>query len=134
MFPYESCCLGSINLNEHIVDNDIDWPKFKETAEIGSQMLLSINKYSEYPVDECYKQNYKMNRIGLGLMGFADALMKMHIKYDSDETLELIDKITGCMFDVAKKKAPTSASVLSVAPTGSLSILASCNDIILPCS
>ena len=127
-----NCCLGSINLNEHIVDNDIDWSKFEETAEIGSQMLLSINKYSEYPVDECYKQNYKMNRIGLGLMGFADALMKMHIKYDSDETLELIDKITGCMFDVAKKKAPTSASVLSIAPTGSLSILSSCSPSIEP--
>jgi len=132
MFPYESCCLGSINLNEHIVDNDIDWPKFKETAEIGSQMLLSINKYSEYPVDECYKQNYKMNRIGLGLMGFADALMKMHIKYDSDETLELVDKITECMLAVAKKKAPTSASVLSVAPTGSISILGSCSPSIEP--
>ena len=127
-----NCCLGSINLNEHIVDNDIDWTKFKETAEIGSQMLLSINKYSEYPVDECYKQNYKMNRIGLGLMGFADALMKMHIKYDSDETLELIDKITKCMYGVAKKKAPSSASVLSIAPTGSLSILASCSPSIEP--
>ena len=132
LLPYESCCLGSVNLNSHVVDNDLDFNLLKDTIKIGTKFLLSINKYSEYPVDECYKAAYKTNRIGLGLMGLSDALMNMHILYDSDETLKLIDKIGELMLREAKKIAITSTSVLSIAPTGSISILAGCSNGIEP--
>ena len=132
LLPYESCCLGSINLDEHIEKDDINFDKFKNTIQIATKFLISMNKYSEYPVDECYKMAAKTNRIGLGLMGFADALIKMSIKYDSEETLKIIDKIGKLMYTEAKKIAYMSASVLSIAPTGSLSILADCSPSIEP--
>jgi ribonucleoside-diphosphate reductase alpha chain len=132
LLPYESCCLGSMNLNEHVVNGELDYDGIKNTIELGTQMLLNVNRINEFPVPECYKMQYKTNRIGVGIMGFADALVKLHIKYDSEETLQLIDKIGELMQDTAKKIAPTSASVLTIAPTGSLSIIASCSPSIEP--
>ena len=127
LLPFENCCLGSINLNELVEKNEFNWDEFKRITEIGTKFLLAIKKYEEFPIDELYKMNWKTNRIGLGIMGFSDALIKMHIKYDSDDALRFIDKLGKCMKPVAKQNAPNSASVLSIAPTGSLSILASCS-------
>lgn len=132
LLPWESCCLGSMNLNEHVIDGDLDYDGIKNTIELGTKMLLNVNRINEFPVPECYMMQYKTNRIGVGIMGFADALVKLHIKYDSEETLQLIDKIGKLMKDTAKRIAPTSASVLSIAPTGSLSIIASCSPSIEP--
>lgn len=129
---WENCCLGSVNLNEHIEDNDINWDKFKETIQIGARFLLAIKKLNEFPIDKLYIMNAKTQRIGLGLMGYADALLKMHIKYDSNDALKLIGKIGSVMKEEAKIAAPQSAAVLSIAPTGSLSILASCSPSIEP--
>lgn len=129
---WENCCLGSVNLNEHIEDNDINWDKFKETIQIGARFLLAIKKLNEFPIDKLYIMNAKTQRIGLGLMGYADALLKMHIKYDSNDALKLIGKIGSVMREEAKIAAPQSAAVLSIAPTGSLSILASCSPSIEP--
>ena len=127
LLPFENCCLGSINLNELVEKNEFNWDEFKRVVEIGTKFLLAIKKYEEFPIDELYKMNWKTNRIGLGVMGFSDALVKMHIKYDSEEALHFIDKLGKCMKPIAKRFAPNSASVLSIAPTGSLSILASCS-------
>lgn len=129
----ESCCLGSINLNEHITkDGDLDMDKLLETVEIGVKFLLQVNKYTEFPFPELYTMNSRTNRIGLGVMGFADMLIGMSVMYDSNETLKLVDKILKPMLINAKKIAHNSASVLSIAPTGSLSILASCSPGIEP--
>ncbi|OYT63020.1 ribonucleoside reductase class II, partial [Methanosarcinales archaeon ex4484_138] len=132
LLPYESCCLGSVNLNEHVVNGDLDYDAIKETVALGAKMLLSVNKLNEFPITECYKMQYKTNRIGVGVMGFADALVKLHIKYDSEETLQVIDRLGRLIRDTAREIAPTSASVLSIAPTGSLSIIAGCSPSIEP--
>ena len=133
LLPYESCCLGSINLNEHFTsDGEFDMDRFKSTAEIGTRFLLRMNEKCEFPFEELTLMSKKTNRVGLGVMGFADTLIKLHIKYDSPETLEFIDKLGDAMKSIAQRVAIRSASVLSIAPTGSLSILAGCSHGIEP--
>jgi len=132
LFPYESCCLGSINLSKLVEKNEFNYDLFKELVKLGTHFLLAVNKITEFPIQECYIAQAKYNRIGLGVMGFADALMKMHIYYDSDEALKFIDKIAPIMKQISRKIATQSVSTLSIAPTGSLSILASCSPSIEP--
>jgi ribonucleoside-diphosphate reductase alpha chain len=131
LHPYESCCLGSINLSHMVKDNSLDTDKLNQTIETGTYFLMATNKLCQFPIDECYIAQAKYLRIGVGIMGFADMLIQMNIKYDSQETLDVIDKI-GKLLQRTHKLAPQSASTLSIAPTGSLSILANCSSGIEP--
>jgi ribonucleoside-diphosphate reductase alpha chain len=129
----ESCCLGSINLSHCVTkEGDLDKPKFQRLVKLGSQFLLDVNKKAVFPVEGCYKAQFRYNRIGLGIMGFADMLIKMKILYDSKEALKVIDDIGEMLKTGAKAIAPASASTLSIAPTGSLSIMANCSPSIEP--
>ena len=131
LFPYESCCLGSINLSNCVKDNDLDLEKLDYLIEKGTNFLMGMNKSSEFPIRECYDAQNKYFRIGLGVMGYADMLIKMHIKYDSGEAMKIIDKI-GKHLQRASKYAHLSVATLSIAPTGSLSIIANCSSSIEP--
>ena len=132
LLPYESCCLGSINLSNFVTkDGEFDRERFSDVVRIGTKFLMGMNKICEFPIDECYIAQAKYLRVGLGVMGFADMLMKMGIMYDSEDTLKLIDTI-GEIMQESKKYAPQSVATLSIAPTGSLSILANCSSGIEP--
>ena len=131
LFPYESCCLGSINLSNCVKDNDLDRDKIEFLVNRGTNFLMGMNKSTRYPIKECYEAQERFFRIGLGVMGFADMLMKMHVAYDSGEALKIIDKL-GRMLQKAAKYAPISTATLSIAPTGSLSIIAGCSSGIEP--
>lgn len=131
LFAYESCCLGSINLANFVNKEEFDSERFSEMVRIGTKFLMAMNKISEFPISECYIAQAKYQRMGLGVMGFADMLMKMGIMYDSIATLNLIEKI-GKIMQESKKYAPQSIAHLSIAPTGSLSILANCSSGIEP--
>jgi len=132
LFPYESCCLGSINLSHCVTsDSGLDTAKLEYLIEKGTYFLMGMNKSSKFPIPECYEAQERYFRLGLGVMGYADMLMKMHIKYDSVEALKVIDKI-GRRLQKAEKYAPISTATLSIAPTGSLSILANCSSGIEP--
>ena len=131
LFPYESCCLGSINLSKCVKDNDLDIDKLEHLIEYSTNFLMGMNKSSQFPIPECYEAQNKYFRIGLGVMGFADMLMNMHVLYDSAEALKTIDKV-GRRLQKASKIAPLSIATLSIAPTGSLSIMADCSSGIEP--
>ncbi len=132
LLPYESCCLGSINLANFVTkDKEFDKKRFSDVVRIGTKFLMAMNKICEFPIDECYIAQGKYLRVGLGIMGYADMLMKMGIMYDSQKALDIID-IIGPIMQESKKYAPQSVATLSIAPTGSLSILAGCSSGIEP--
>ena len=132
LFPYESCCLGSINLSNCVTsDGDLDKDKLKDMVYFGTLFLIGMNKATQFSIKECYTAQERYFRLGLGVMGYADMLMKMHILYDSAEALSTIDKI-GKIMKLSAKFSPISVATRSIAPTGSLSILANCSSGIEP--
>jgi ribonucleoside-diphosphate reductase alpha chain len=133
LFPFESCCLGSINLSNCVTNGGFDFDKFDYLIEKGTFFLMGLNKSTRYlpEISQCYEMQNRFFRIGLGVMGFADMLMKLHILYDSAEALKMIDKL-GKRMQRASKYAPLSVATLSIAPTGTLSILANCSNGIEP--
>ncbi len=86
------CNLGSINLVEHITNKELDLEKLKETVTIAIRMLDNVIDLNFYPVPEAKKSNLKHRPIGLGIMGFQDALYKLDINIESPQALEFSDE------------------------------------------
>jgi ribonucleoside-diphosphate reductase alpha chain len=157
LLPNESCCLGSINLSKFVKNGSVDWKHLKEVIEISVRFLddvIDINKYPTQDIEEKTKSNRK---IGLGVMGFADMLIKLGIPYDSTESENLAEKIMqfltrrarkesallavsrgsfpnfeGSIWAVKGFKEMRNATVTSIAPTGTTSIIAGCSSGIEP--
>ncbi len=152
LLSYEACNLGSVNLAEHIKDKDIDWFKLKETVTIGVRLLDNVVTICKYPlekVDQVVKGNRK---IGLGVMGWADLLVKLGIPYNSKAAFVLAEKtmkfisdtaretsvqiaekkgsfpnFKGSIWEKRKYKAFRNATLTTIAPTGSISMVANCS-------
>lgn len=159
MIPYNSCCLGSINLSRFVRitrrGTRIDWDRLRNVVHTAVRFLDNIidaNRYI-YPEIETMTKGNRM--VGLGVMGWADTLILMGVRYDSDSSIELARSIMKFINDeavcaskeLAKEKGsfpnkPKSvfkdepymrnATVTSIAPTGSLSIIAGCSQSIEP--
>ena len=157
LHDYEACNLGSINLSNFFnteLKDQFDWDRFEENIKIGVRFLddvIDVNIYPLKEIDEMAKSN---RRIGLGVMGFADLLIKMKIKYDTNEARKIGGKIV--MFlkkeavaasqklaqergnfpniekSIYKDKKMRNAAVLTIAPTGTISRIAGCSSSIEP--
>jgi len=94
---YGNCCLGSINLSEFVTGDghDIDWSELEETVELAVRFLDDVIEVNTFPmgVPKLRETNLKTRRIGLGVMGFADMLIKRGIPYDSPSGLELAEQV-----------------------------------------
>ncbi len=86
------CNLGSINLVQHINDQGLDHEKLKRTIKTAIRMLDNVIDINFYPVPQARKSNLKHRPIGMGLMGFQDALYKLRIPYSSDEAVKFADE------------------------------------------
>ncbi len=146
--PYESCNLGSINLERHtMVDSRgetvIDWEKLARSVYLGVRFLDNVVDANRFPIKELSEINQGARRIGLGIMGFARLLMLLGIAYDSEEGLEMAEKVMAFIREEAEKTSLDLAKVhgtypffegigspkrnshlLTIAPTGTISMIA----------
>jgi ribonucleoside-diphosphate reductase alpha chain len=129
---YGACCLGSINISKFVEKDNFNFDKFQRSVKMGARALLNMNTISFYPLPQIRKQMEDLNPIGLGIMGFADTLIMLGIRYDSKEALDFIKQLSVPYIQGTEDVAPDSFYKRIIAPTGSLSILADCSSGVEP--
>jgi ribonucleoside-diphosphate reductase alpha chain len=86
------CNLGSVNLAQHITDGELDSEKLADTVKTAIRMLDNVIDINFYPTEEAKRSNLQHRPIGLGLMGFQDALFQLRLPFESPEALDLADR------------------------------------------
>ena len=146
--PYESCNLGSINLEKHVNTDSagkacIDWNLLADSVQASVKFLNNVVDTNKFPAEKLSEINQGARRIGLGIMGFARLLMLLGIAYDSEEGLETAEKVMAFIreeaektsLDLAKLHGPypyfegigspkRNSHLLTIAPTGTISMIA----------
>lgn len=157
LLPYESCNLGSLNLGEYLVNEVFDWESFRKDIHTAVRFLDNVIDQNFYPVEECRKITLKNRKIGLGVMGFADLLLGLGLPYGSVEAVKMGEQVMSFLDHEAKKASMMlatkrgafpnwkgslwqrlgypplrNATVSTVAPTGTISIIAGASSGIEP--
>jgi len=170
LLPYDVCNLGSINVGYFVKDGVIDWDHMRQVIHLSTHFLENVIDANNYPLVEIDELSKRIRRIGLGVMGMADLLVRLGIPYDSEEGVEMGRKIMKYVDDEAKVESERLAmqrgvfyeweksiwgldgtcarnelgerirpmkrlrncNVTTVAPTGTISIIAGCSSGIEP--
>jgi len=137
--PYVSCNLGSIDLSRFVTDGEIDWSTLGETTRTATRFLDGSVSAAYWPVEKIREKTHRYRNMGIGVMGWADMLILLGIPYDSDEAVALGEQVMKFINDTADDESKSlgggtrkNTTVTSIAPTGSISILASCSSGIEP--
>jgi len=93
LLPYESCVLGSINLAAILNNDSIDWELLKDTTKVAVRFLDNVIEINKYPFSAIKEHTMITRKIGLGIMGFADMLIKLGVPYTSDEAVKIAKEI-----------------------------------------
>lgn len=166
LLPYEACNLGSINLSLFVkpdaplsatLSDMIDWEEMKRVTKLAVRFLDNVIDACDYPLDAITEMVGTNRKIGLGVMGWADLLFRLNVAYDSQEALDLAEKVMGFIDaqskaasrELAEERGPfpsysgstyaaksegpyRNATTTTIAPTGTLSIIAGCSSGIEP--
>jgi ribonucleoside-diphosphate reductase alpha chain len=153
LLPYEACNLGSLVLNKFVKNGNIDWKRMEEVVRIGVRFLDNTITVSHHLLPQIEKMvKFGNRKIGIGVMGWADMLVEMNIPYNSEEALQLAEEVMsfiqekghdesqklgeqrgdfgnfkGSKWDQIGRKHMRNATVTTIAPNGTTSLLADCN-------
>jgi ribonucleoside-diphosphate reductase alpha chain len=158
LLPYESCNLGSINLSRMVAEDrrgtTLDYPRLARTVCMAVHFLDNVVDVNHYPVPEIESITRGNRKIGLGVMGWADALLGLGIAYGSEKAIALAGKVMGFIqrtahrasSELARRRGPfpnqahsgkagpprRNATVTTIAPAGTISLIAGCSSGIEP--
>ncbi len=159
LLPYEACNLGSINVSKFVTQDstDLDWKSLAHTILLAVRFLDNVIDASNWPVPEIREKTLGNRKIGLGIMGFADTLVLLRIRYNSQKAVKFASKLAwfiqkhahdaseklakergsfpnwaGSIWDTKYHRPMRNATCVTIAPTGSISLLAGCNGGIEP--
>jgi ribonucleoside-diphosphate reductase alpha chain len=151
LLPFESCTLGSIDLGRFVAGRDFDWERLRECIGDAVRFLDDVIDANRYPLLEIERATKATRKVGLGYMGWADALVLLDIPYDSDAAIELAGRVAefleteslaasaalaerrgpfpawqGSRWDLAGHRPLRNSTTTTIAPTGTISIIAGC--------
>lgn len=156
LLPNESCNLGSINLSKFVIDKQIDWNHLEKTTRLAVNFLDNVIDANYYATPEIEEMTKATRKIGVGVMGFADLLIQLEIPYNSPKARSLGRDIMNFIrkaaddasINLAAKRSPfpafedstfnkitetyRNACRMTVAPTGTISMIADCSSGIEP--
>lgn len=156
LLPYESCNLGSINLSMMVEDGGVAWDRLEHTVEWAVRFLDDVIDVNAFPLRQIEMMTRRTRKIGLGVMGFADMLIELGIPYGSERSYALAEDIMRFIQERAREESRVlgeergdfpafsestladsyehmrNATTTTIAPTGTISILANCSSGIEP--